>query len=655
MIKRVIALIVGYLLIAVFLISPYLSSYTLIYFIKDYFVSNPPQFGIGSYSFFIESWIARKDFSNPELLKGIKYASISFLVPFLLPIIIGLIAAAAYFSNKKVSIHGKARLANDQDLNKSIFFNKRFLEKNKYPALLIGQIPKGRFKGRYIQYKGQQFLMLYAPTRSGKGVGIVIPNCLFWAQSMVVLDIKLENFIFTAGHRKDVLGQDVFLFCPDGWEAADGTLRSSKYNPLSYIDRSLIKRISELSTIAAIMFPKTGGENDMWTDLSSNLFKGLVLFLLDCETETNKKGEPRYKVTMSQVLKLSIPQTGELLGDFLKAEIDKRNSEENLSLWNKYTKGEGERPSINRLDEETVRLLLQFANQNERQQNNILLTFFSEMAIFGNPVTAAATDESDFDFREIRRKKMTVYFGLSPNAIPVYKKLTNLFMSQMIIENSKTLPEHDRTLKYQVLGLFDEFTSMGAIQIIKESVAYMAGYGMRFMFIAQDQSQLEDPKLYGKEGTKTLLSNCAVELIYPPKDVDDHVKKTSESIGYYDLVQKTTSRNKGKQGSTTTGVQVHKRAVLLPQEIVDLRDEKHEESGISMKQLIMSEFCRPILANKIIYFEDDFFNSRKEYSEKNIPDIPVLVVHQDDDMRSVLKTIYGIDVDEKRIVENEES
>lgn len=645
MLKRILIALIIYLLISVFAISPYLSSFVFIKYINQ-FLETPATFGIDSYLVFIEQWIQRAEFSNQHLLKGILFGSIAFLFPFgLLVLIMAVVGVALIAQANKKYIHGNARLANDIDLSKSLFFKKK---DHKYPAILIGKIPKGRYKGRYIKYYGQQFLMLYAPTRSGKGVGIVLPNCFYYPESMVVLDIKLENFLLTAGHRQDNLGQEVFLFSPAGWEQEKGVFRSHRYNPLSVISRDLRERHSDVSKISAIFFAKTGGENDMWTGLTSNLFTGLVLFLLDCENETNDDGSLKFKVALSQVLKLSIPENGDPLGKYLKEEISNRNSPKNIEAWDKFSKGEGERPKLNRLDDETVRLLLQFANNTERQQMNILLTFFDEMKIFANPITAYATDESDIDVKAIRRKKMSVYYGLSPNTISVYKKLTNVFFSQLISENVGlgNLPEQDPTIKYQCLLMLDEFMSMGRVEIIKEAVAYSAGYNMRFIFILQDRNQLEDQKAYGKEGAEVLVSNCAVELVYPPKDVTEHVKRVSESIGYYDFKQRTVSRNKGKEGSATHGEQIHKRAVLLPQEIVELRDKKYKDTDLSVNEIIMSEFCRPILAEKIIYFDDPFFKERKEYSENNIPHIPVLEVAEDEVMSKVLEGKLSLLVDD---------
>ncbi|WP_254051645.1 type IV secretory system conjugative DNA transfer family protein [Vibrio campbellii] len=93
-------------------------------------------------------------------------------------------------------------------------------KQGKYPEVLIGRVAEGRHKGKLIRFRGQQFLGLSAPTRSGKGVGIVIPNLVNYSDSVVNNDIKFENFRKTAGFRQ-MCGQEVFLFSPDGYTITD--------------------------------------------------------------------------------------------------------------------------------------------------------------------------------------------------------------------------------------------------------------------------------------------------------------------------------------------------------------------------------------------------------------------------------------------------
>lgn len=639
--KIYILLSLPFLIFALSVLSLYGSGFALL---KS--VGQEVTFDSLSWNTFIETY---KVYGNDKAYS--KYMMFGFMgaaAPFLLFLFLLVLIFIA--TREKKSIHGNARLANDKDLKGSGFLPKVGQGKRD-TSILIGKVATGKYKGEYIQYMGQQFLMLYAPTRSGKGVSIVVVNCLYYRESLVVLDIKLENFIFTAGHREKNLGQEVFLFCPDGYansvDSANGSLRTHRYNPLFYIRRDHVFRFGDLSKISKIMFPTNGNENDMWTDLSANVFNALVLYLLDCEDETIKvtvvketeegkvyeeeETRPKYKVTMSQVFSLSVPKDGSGLGEWFESEISIRNSDKNKRDWDLYKSSESQdKPELNMLSDETVLLMRQFSKQKAEQQQSIMLTFNSNMKVFANPITAAATDGNDFDLRDLRKKKMTVYYGLAPSAISTYERLTNLFFSQLLNENVRTLPEHDPSLKYQCLLMLDEFTSMGRLDIVQVSLAFTAGYNIRFVFILQNQEQLfDDKKGYGKNGGNTILKNCAVELVFPPKDVDEATKSLSETIGYYDLKVKNRSRSSGKSSSTSVSDNIQKRAVLLPQEIVELRDIKHK-SGISLKQIVKSEFCRPFIADKIIYFDEPFFQERKEFSEKNIPEIPKIEVIKSD-------------------------
>ena len=89
-------------------------------------------------------------------------------------------------------------------------------------GILVGR--KGR---RFLTFGGSEHVLVEAPTRSGKGTGIVIPNLLTWAGSVVVLDVKRENYDASAGFRA-YYGQQVFLFNPTDREG-----RTARYNPLA--------------------------------------------------------------------------------------------------------------------------------------------------------------------------------------------------------------------------------------------------------------------------------------------------------------------------------------------------------------------------------------------------------------------------------------
>lgn len=166
-----------------------------------------------------------------------------------------------------------------------------------------------------MRFTGQQFVLLAAPTRSGKGVGVVIPNCLSWPHSLVVLDIKQENFNLTSGYRRKVLGQQVFLFNPFAEEAdANGkaTPVTHCWNPFDNISKGLF-RVGELMNLGRSFFPQTGDKDEFWNNLALNLFMAITLFLFELREENERRDHenqgndelPRYAVTIGEVLRQS--------------------------------------------------------------------------------------------------------------------------------------------------------------------------------------------------------------------------------------------------------------------------------------------------------------------------------------------------------------
>lgn len=521
------------------------------------------------------------------------------------PIIITVIIVVC---NNRFFLFGNARFANDFELSKTGLFPTPAEEaKQKKPCILLGMMKTGRFKNKYIKYYGSQFVALAAPTRSGKGVGIMIPNLLTYLHSIVVLDIKLENFMFSGGFRQKS-GHEVYLFCPDGFafdkEALEkGEIRSHRYNPLYYIRRSDINRSGDVLTLAKLIYPETGsGETDTWLNLAAALFSSLVLYMLDME-----KLDKDYPVHLPHLLELLYPETG--LANWMKSEIS-RHKQSNF------------------LSKKCILGFNSFISASEKTQSNILTSVVAPLQIFGTETVAAATSGNDFDFRELRRKKMSIYIGLAPvEGLLKYPLLINLFFSQLIAENTRVLPEFDNTLIYQVLLMMDELPSIGCINVIKQSVGFTAGYDVRYLFIFQNQGQLEEDKIYGKLGTETILENCDVKLIYPPKDsAMETAKKLSETLGTFTV--KVKNKTFSKSG-TSTSVTEQERALMKPQEIVELGYKKHKNTQIPVQELVIAGGIRPFKAEKIIYFDIPEFNQRKVYSENNVPTIPLLSFNND--------------------------
>lgn len=166
-------------------------------------------------------------------------------------------------------------------------------------------------------------------------------------------------------------------------------------------------------------------------------------------------------------MKLSVPESGQKLSAWMGTEIDQKEY----------------------LSDETKSLFREFMAAPEKTQGSIITNFSSPLSIFKNPITAAATDASDFDVRMVRKKPMSIYLGLTPDALITHSRLVNLFFSMLVNENTKELPEQNPELKYQCLVLLDEFTSMGKSEIIEKGVGFTAGFNLRFVIILQNEGQ----------------------------------------------------------------------------------------------------------------------------------------------------------------------
>ncbi|EPN0316298.1 type IV secretory system conjugative DNA transfer family protein [Vibrio vulnificus] len=528
---------------------------------------------------------------DKEITKNLKLSYMGCFVVTFSPLIFTIAMFIAI--REKEELHGSARFANDLELEKSGLLDEK---PSKYPEILIGKVAEGKHRGKLIRFRGQQFLGLSAPTRSGKGVGVVIPNLVNYPDSVVNNDIKFENFRKTAGFRKSA-GQEVYLFSPDGFTVTDndrdlGLLRTHRWNPMTYIRRQEIFRIGDILAISSIFYPITGDKNDIWNELAGKLFKGLTLFMLDNE----KFG---MEVSFPQLLRLTTPEGG--LDAWMKDQIE-------MHLCSEDCKAE----------------FYSFMAAPNETKGSILSNLVSPLAIFSDKVCAAATCADDFDLREVRRKRISIYVGVQPTNTKKFSKLLNLFWSQLISENTRVQPEDDSSLKYQCLLMLDEFTSLGRVDIIQNSIGYTASYNMRYFLIYQSDAQLEDRKVYDKEGAKVLKDNLAVEIVYPPKKVTEHTKQLSETLGYKTVKHKSRSRSRsmGNPTSTTDADREDKRALMLPQEIVELGYEKY--MGVGLKELIIMENMRPFKANKIIYFDEPAFMDRVDFALNNVPEIPLL-------------------------------
>ncbi|KAE8756709.1 TraM recognition domain-containing protein [Paraburkholderia madseniana] len=437
------------------------------------------------------------------------------------------------------------------------------ISQHLYPPFIVG-----KYKGEYLKYYGQDFLMAAAGTRSGKGTSLVIPNLLTYPDSAVVEDIKEENYHYTSGYRR-ACGHETYLWAPF---SEDG--RSHAYNPLEYIaSRPAYARVGDVMTIGEHLYPSNvDARLKYWNDNARNLFIGIVLYLLET---------PSLPCTFGEVLRQASGK-GRAIREHVSSIVSTRADAAHAT------------DGLPALTFECLDALNRFLSQSKEAFANIVSTMTAPLNVFSNPVVDAATSRSDFDLADVRKKRMSIYVGIKPGDLKAGALLVNLFFSQLIDLNTRELPAENPALKYQCALILDEFAAPGKIDIIDTANPFIAGYNLRLMLIFQGMSQIEDPKLYGKHGAETLAINCKMRSLYAPRTVKES-EEYSKMLGTFTYMARSRNRSRGRSSSTSTNESEHGRALMMPQE---LRALKHN------KQIITIEGCEPILCEKAFFYED---------------------------------------------------
>ena len=486
----------------------------------------------------------------------------SGIAGFGLPLLAYLFSLVPIWRTASPSLHGEARFSGMSDLVKAGFF------KQSDTSLVVG-----KYNGKLLHYSGQQFALLAAPTRSGKGVGIVIPNLLSYKSSVVVLDIKQENFNLTSGYRKEVLGQEVYLFNPF---TEDG--RTHRWNPFTYVSSDPDQRVSDLMSIAAMLYPDGDSRDKFWVAQARNAFLAFSLYLFD-------KHAYRKKASNNGIL-LSNSQPPCTLGKIY------RLSSGNGTELKAYFTSLSQKPFLSEAAKTAFSGLI---SQEKETFGSIMGTFKEPLNPWINPVIDAATSADDFLLTDVRKKKMTVYIGILPNKLAESRVIVNLFFSQLINQNTKELPQDNKDLQHQCLLLMDEFTSIGRVEIIAHSVSYMAGYNIRLFPIIQSVAQLD--AVYGKEYARTIITNHALQIIYTPREQQD-ANEYSEMLGYTTVKRRNVSRGRERSVSESE----ERRALMLPQELKAMNQDS---------EIILYEgMAHPAKVNKIRYYQDGMFTKR---------------------------------------------
>ncbi len=475
-------------------------------------------------------------------LKPVKILmEVSSLASFtLMALIVGVILR----NRQQTSPYGDARWASRWDVRKAGLYSE-------------SGIILGTRQGRFLCMPGWEHLMCFAPSGSGKGVGLVIPNLLHWSDSAIVHDVKGENFRLTSGYRAE-RGQKIYFFNP-----GEPNGQTHRYNPFQFVSDDPGLRIDDLQKIAHLLLPK----HDFWENEARSLLVGLALHLLD---------EPNVPVTFGNLL-CTIRETN--FFDFAHDLLTHHRQEMNPVA---------------------CMALNAFIQKAEKERSGVLSTLSSALELWANPLIDAATSASDFDLRRFKKEHITLYVGVSPNNLHRLRPLLQILYQQATDILTEKEPD-PKTEPLGVLFLMDEFASLGKMTQFEQASAYFRGYRVRFMMIIQDLPQLE--RHYERAGLNSFLGMSKVKVTFASGDYQT-AEVISKYLGTYGARTESLSERKGLSllsGQGSRSVSQTSRYLLLPQEILQLPPDD---------EIIMVEGLPPIRARKIRYFNEPVFKSR---------------------------------------------
>jgi type IV secretion system protein VirD4 len=472
---------------------------------------------------------------------------------------------------RDVTTYGSARWASDRDVSRARLFDNA--------GVFLGKFGHG-----YLRHDGPEHVMAFAPTRSGKGVGLVVPTLLGWTGSAVIHDIKGENWQLTAGWRARF--SHCLLFNPTD-------ARSARYNPLLEVRRGA-DEVRDVQNIADILVDPEGAldRRNHWEKTSHSLLVGAILHILYADPDK----------TLARVATfLSDPQRP------FVATLRVMMTTNHL--------GKPEAPMVHPAVASAARELL---NKSENERSGVLSTAMSFLGLYRDPTVAAVTAASDWRIADLVEGKhpISLYLVVPPSDISRTKPLIRLVLNQIGRRLTEQLHVENKPGRHRLLMMLDEFPALGRLDFFETSLAFLAGYGVRAFLIAQSLNQIE--KAYGDHNS--ILDNCHVRVAFATND-ERTAKRISDALGT--ATEQRSMRNYAGHrlapwlAHVMVSRQETARALLTPGEVMQLPPSD---------ELVLVAGHPPVRAKKLRYFEDRTFKSRilpaPSLQADGYPDLP---------------------------------
>jgi type IV secretion system protein VirD4 len=421
----------------------------------------------------------------------------------------------------------------------------------------------GKFERDYLRHDGPEHVLCFAPTRSGKGVGLVVPTLLTWPGSCIVHDIKGENWTLTSGFRAK--HGRVLLFDPTN-------PNSAAYNPLLEVRRGEWE-VRDVQNVADVLVDPEGSleRRNHWEKTSHALLVGAILHVLYAEPDKTLAGvagflsDPKRPIEVTLRAMMTTAHLGKV----------------------------GPHPVI----ASAARELL---NKSENERSGVLSTAMSFLGLYRDPVVAKVTHHCDWRIRDLVEgdRPTTLYLVVPPSDISRTKPLVRLILNQIGRRLTEDLQAKGR--RHRLLLMLDEFPALGRLDFFESALAFMAGYGLKSFLIAQSLNQIE--KAYGPNNA--ILDNCHVRVSFATND-ERTAKRVSDALGTATEMRAMKNyaghRLSPWLGHLMVSRQETGRPLLTPGEVMQLPPGD---------ELVLISGCPPIRAKKARYYEDPRLTER---------------------------------------------
>ncbi|MBU2836948.1 type IV secretory system conjugative DNA transfer family protein [Acidithiobacillus thiooxidans] len=575
-----------------------------------------PLFGLPVYSPVEFGKMAWQFWAYPLMQQAVMFAGIVTAVPTLGVGIWQFIRSNRLWNQQfETDLHGSAHWATRKEACAMSLLPAKG-QKPSNRVCYVGGFVNEKDQTEYLQHAGAEHIIAFAPTRSGKGVGLVLPTLLGgWQESVVVHDIKGENYLLTAGYRQTI-GQGILKFNPGFGMAGDEDQgkedQCCHFNPLEEIRVGSTFEVKDVMNIATMIVDPDGkGLNDHWQKTGFALLTSVILHVLYAEKDKTLRGVAAY---------LNNPALQEV-DDAFKVMISTEHDPSGRFHWKD---GAGRDTKVHPVIAQSAKEML---NKAANEKSGVISTMMSFLSLYRDPIVAKWTEYSDFRIKDLQDadQPVSLYLVTSPEDKNRLKPLIRLVLNQIVSKftSEDRLTEKGGRMacigKHPLLMLLDEFPSLGKMDIFLDSIAFLAGYNVKLYLITQDKSQLEDENRgYGKSGGGVIINNCHVRVIYAPNEIST-AEWVSKQLGKKTVSMENVTQSmeggfipspKGQSRS----IQFQGRDLLTPDEVLRLRGPEKRGSDIvkAGDMLVLVAGFAPVYGRQILYFRNPTFLERAQ-------------------------------------------